>query len=147
FTSKPVMVVGKPIQTILFCQFDLPEMNVLNTKVIKTEFTGQVGLVVTAELGDCPGYISPFRKTFPPPFIVFREGMVLRQIKGNQFHQRISRVITLTEQGHVFFIAIIPFALKQVLIDLCLYFFLIANLFNYRLWSRGSFVYSCWLGA
>ena len=78
FTSKPVMVVGKPIQTILFCQFDLPEMNVLNTKVIKTEFTGQVGLVVTAELGDCPGYISPFRKTFPPPFIVFRKRMVLR---------------------------------------------------------------------
>src|SRR5512140_366553 len=39
-------------------------------------------LIVSAEQWPCAGDVRPFGKPLPPPLIVFRDGVKLRQIKG-----------------------------------------------------------------
>src|SRR6516165_1337978 len=51
-----------------------------------------MGLIVTNELRHCPRNVGPFRESLTPPFIVFRNWMKLRKIKGNQAYTKLASI-------------------------------------------------------
>jgi hypothetical protein len=77
------MIIAEAGNTILPGQVRLRFARFRNTKIVKTEISGQVRLVVPAKKRTRFGDIRPLGKSFSPPRVVFRNRMKLRQIKGN----------------------------------------------------------------
>lgn len=74
------MVDTESINPIFACQSGLAIQHLGQAKIIETQLTGEVGLVMTAELR--PGFadVRPLGKALAPPEIVLTNGMELREI-------------------------------------------------------------------
>src|SRR5258707_4345321 len=75
------MPVAKALDTMLSCQVCLGRPDFGNTEVVKAQVCGNRRLTMSAEHGARFGHVGPFSKPLTPPSIVFRNRVVLREIK------------------------------------------------------------------
>ena len=83
--GKPVVVEAKAVDAMLFGHGDLPVHDFRHAQVVKSQRSGQVGLVVIREKGRGPGHVGPLGKALAPPPVVFRNRVELGQVVGQQF--------------------------------------------------------------
>jgi hypothetical protein len=55
-----------------------------NSKIVETEISRQMRLVMSPELRSCPGDVGPLGKPRAPPSVVLWNGMVLRKIERHR---------------------------------------------------------------
>ncbi len=86
--GEPVVVVAEPVNAagagkcrLLFSRFGDPQ-------VVEPQVGGQVRLVMTVEVGSRARDVGPFGETRPPPAIVLRDRMKLRQVERDGAHRR-----------------------------------------------------------
>ena len=84
FSCKPVVPVAETLNPSFPCKLSLLLAHFRHAQIIKTQVGRQVGLVVTFEKRLGFSHIGPFGKSFPPPLVIFRDGVVLRKIKCDQ---------------------------------------------------------------
>ena len=78
------MVVTETIYSMASSQSSLSLASFREAKVIESKVRWNVGLVMASEQGFCFRYISPLRKALSPPFVIFSNGMKLREVNGEQ---------------------------------------------------------------
>ena len=83
-TIEPIVVVAESIDTVAASQIRLGLANLGQAEVVKTQVRWQVGLLMACEIGLGPADIGPFGKALAPPVVVFRNGMKLGEVEGNQ---------------------------------------------------------------
>src|ERR1041385_7917900 len=83
FAGEPVVKVAKPIKAVAFGKLGLLFHYVSNPKIIEPQICRQVRLIMTDVVWTRLCDINPFRESFSPPPIVFRNGMELRKEKTN----------------------------------------------------------------
>src|SRR5262245_8635838 len=101
--AEPVVIVTETMYPILARQLSLPLTRFGDTQIVKAEVGGQMRLVMAFKIGTTLSHIGPFRKTLPPPLIVFLDGVKLRQIEGYCANviasQASQRLTTLLQEG------------------------------------------------
>jgi hypothetical protein len=82
---------AKPGHSITLCESPLRSEIVGDPQVIETEIRRQSRLEVILKTRQAPGDIGPFGKALSPPFVIFWNGMELRQIEREQLHEWMGR--------------------------------------------------------
>src|SRR6185503_16710297 len=85
FAVKPVIVETETMNSISFGKFHLLFHHCRNSEVIKPQVGRQMRLIMTFVIRLCLCNVCPFSESFSPPEIVFRNWMILRQVKSNEF--------------------------------------------------------------
>ena len=88
FAAEPIIIKAEPVQARLLCHLDLPGHDVRLTKIVITELFGQPRLIVAGEPGHGARDIAPFGESRAPGFVVFGNGMKLRQIECDRLGAR-----------------------------------------------------------
>src|SRR5258706_13763406 len=91
FTVEPIIIKSKTMDTIFASQLHLAFFHLRQAQIIKSEFARQMRLVMPRKLRNCFRTVAPLGKPTPPPVIILNDRMELRQIKGNQFNERLLR--------------------------------------------------------
>src|SRR5262249_39876632 len=81
---EPIMPVTKALDTVFSGQLRLGRPDLREAEVVEAQVRRQVRLVMSAKQGPRPRHVGPLREAFPPPLVVLRNGMELRQIKRDQ---------------------------------------------------------------
>mgnify|MGYP003209722112 CR=1 FL=1 len=86
--SEPVVVVAEALDAGLACQPRLLLARLRQSQVIEPEVGRDARLPVPTEQRLCPDNVYPLREPRSPPQVVFRDGVELRQVEGNDsyFH-------------------------------------------------------------
>jgi hypothetical protein len=79
--TKPVVPVAESFNAVGAGQIGLGLPDFGHPQIVKPQISGQVGLLVAGKKRLCLGDVGPFGKSIAPPKIIFRNRMVLRQIK------------------------------------------------------------------
>ena len=87
-TTEPIVVVAEAMDAVLAGEIGLLLTHLRKTEVVVAEICGKVGLVVAGKERGGSGYIAPLGETRAPPLIVFRNRVILGEVKGNKlsFH-------------------------------------------------------------
>jgi hypothetical protein len=75
---KPIMKIAKALDAVFSRQGGLSVTGFRNTKIVKSEVSRQVWLVVAAENRARFGNICPLRESFTPPCVILAYRMILR---------------------------------------------------------------------
>src|SRR5262245_27917700 len=78
------MPVTKALDTVFFGQLRLGLACLGQAEVVEAQVRWQLRLVMPAKQGPRPRHVGPLREASPPPPVVLRNGMELRQIKRDQ---------------------------------------------------------------
>ncbi len=81
---EPVIMITKTVDAVSLGQFNLLTARLAQTKVVESKIGWQMGLRMAGEKRRGLGDVGPFGKSPSPPFVVFRNGMKLRQVKRDQ---------------------------------------------------------------
>src|SRR4029079_11271076 len=82
--SEPVVVIAERLDAVLPCELGLGDAGLRQTQVVEAEVRRDVRLVMAREHRLRPGGVGPLGKSLSPPFIVLRNGMILRKVEGNR---------------------------------------------------------------
>src|ERR1700688_754502 len=96
---EPIVVVTKTVDSVLGCQLRLGCPRLRQSQVVETQVRWQVRLVVPREPWLRPRHAAPFGKAFPPPLVIFRNRMKLRQVKGYRPHNTFADAIPSIESS------------------------------------------------
>jgi hypothetical protein len=83
-TVEPVVVIGEATEPGAYSEFGLPVTYFGDSKVVETEISRQVRLIMPSELRSCPGDVGPLGKPWTPPSVVLWNGVVLRKIERHR---------------------------------------------------------------
>ena len=87
FAVKEVIVITESIYSVLLCKIVLLDQEISITKIVISDCgVRNMGLVMIFELWTSIFLVMPFREAFAPPEVIFRDGMILRQVKGDWFY-------------------------------------------------------------
>ena len=78
--AKPIVIIAESLQSSLAGQLCLLLANFRQSQVLETQVGRQVGLIVPAEQGTGFHNVVPLGKSPTPPFVILRDGVILRQI-------------------------------------------------------------------
>ena len=81
---KPVVVVHERVDAVLGRQGGLLLANVVVAQVVVAEPPGEQWLLMPDEVGLSSSNVGPFGEPGPPPAIVLRDRMELRQVEGER---------------------------------------------------------------
>ena len=81
-TVEPIVVVGKASDPGSLRQRRLALPYFGDAKIVESEVRRQMRLVVAPELGPSLSDVGPLGEPSAPPLIVFGDGMILREVKG-----------------------------------------------------------------
>ena len=84
FSLKPVVPVAEGLDPVGLGQAGLLLPHLGNTEIVEPKVGREVRLIVAGKLRPRLGDVAPLREPFAPPGIVLRNGMELRQVKGDQ---------------------------------------------------------------
>ena len=79
--TKPVFVVAESRDASLACKGGLSLTHLWQTKVVESQVSRNLRLVVAAEEWPRLGYVGPLGETRAPPFVVMWRGMILGQVE------------------------------------------------------------------
>ena len=85
-SSKPIVPVDEPSDAVFSRQLSLGSADFGDPKVVETEVAGQMGLDVALEERPRCRNAGPLGEAGFPPFIVFGNWVVLRQVERKDFH-------------------------------------------------------------
>src|SRR5690606_18281902 len=84
FPGKPVIVIAEAADAMCCSECLLLASYSVDAQVVEAEVGRQVRLVVAGEQRLRLAGIAPFGKTLAPPLVVFRDGVELWQVEGDQ---------------------------------------------------------------
>ena len=90
---EPVVVEAEPVHPVALGQGHLLEVGLSKAEIVEPQVRGQTRLKVPLEVRACAGDVPPLREALPPPDVILRDGMELREIEGND--PRAGQVIDL----------------------------------------------------
>ena len=93
--AEPIMPVTKSLNPMRAGHVRLGLPHLGHPQIIKPQVRRQVGLPMTGKERPRPGDTGPFRESVAPPEIVFRDGVELRQIKGDEPSARFRHKLQL----------------------------------------------------
>ena len=85
FTVEPIMIKRKSSDTVFRSQPSLFGERLFITGVVIVSIYGDTGLIVSVKQRFCILHQLPIMKSGPPPHVVFRNSVKLREVKCNKF--------------------------------------------------------------
>ena len=81
---EPIVIIAKPVNTVFAGKGGLSGASFRKAEIVIAEVGGNAGLVVARKERFGATDVGPFSKAAAPPLIVFRNGVVLREVESDE---------------------------------------------------------------
>ncbi len=92
------MVVAEAMDAVLASEIGLLLTDFRKAQVVVAEVCGEMGLVVAGKEWGGSRHIAPLGEARPPPFVVFRNRVILGEVEGKKLGLHLSCKTEFSEQ-------------------------------------------------